>query len=370
MMRIATTLITAIVLLTCMTSFANAADIYFNVAKRKAQLQEPAYASVKQACLAADINPDHLELKPVLGLNSTEGYGSDNRPEAFTWSVMVLGGRALAGDDKAATQLKTLLLSWANAGAFTKNETKHDTYYATKRYMLPVVINYAMIADSMSSAERSTMDAWLDKVIRPLDRKFNGDVDSNNHRYLADSVLMAWGAYSGDDALYDIGVKGYKKALSEANADGSLDLETRRGARATWYMRHALSSLVLIAEVDRQHGGSLYSVEQNGVTIDHIMHYFLTSHSAPLLVMPQASMNYIPGHNHDYMTQDHGYMEQRGHFRHYLAFAEPFMQRDSFAAKRLGKLLTREKVFKMRPLIDEYIGGNATCFFATTGGAR
>ena len=58
--------------------------------------------------------------------------------------------------------------------------------------------------------------------------KFDGDVDHNNHRYLADSVLMAWGAYTGDQKFYDIGEKGFMRALGDARADGSLPLETRR----------------------------------------------------------------------------------------------------------------------------------------------
>ena len=80
-------------------------------------------------------------------------------------------------------------------------------------------------------------------VKRPEDSK--GPVSQlNNHRYLSDSVDMAWGALRGDDALFRQGIASFLLALAQMRADGSLPLETARGARALWYQRHAIASLV------------------------------------------------------------------------------------------------------------------------------
>lgn len=342
---------------------AFAAPILFDAEERRAQLQLDSYKDAKNYCLADNVKWNGTLPSPISGLRTTDGYGSDNRPAEFTWYAMVLTGRSLAGDIKATEDLKTALLSWARAGAFLNSDDAHDTYYALKRYMLPVVISLSAIDDKLESDERKEIVQWIDQIVPRLDKKFDGDVDFNNHRYLADSVLMAWGAYKKDARLINIGRKGFLKALADARPDGSLPLETRRGARAVWYMRHALSSLVTIAEIDRQLGGNLYNATRNGNSLASIMNYFITASRAPLVILPHAADNYIPGPHKDYLEQDTDYMRRRGHDRHYMAFAEAYVLRNNVAAKRLDILMKQETKWRHRPYIDEYVGGNASCFY-------
>lgn len=345
------------------TQSVMAKNIIFDINKRKALLSQQAYQAIRSDCLAQNVEWDDKAPSPIKGLKSTEGYGSDNRPEELTWYVMVNGGRALAGDTKAAKDLHQTLLKWAKAGAFLDSDAEHDTYYALKRYMIPLVINYAIIAESLPAQDKQLIDQWMDKVIRPLDKKFDGDVDHNNHRYLADSTLMAWGAYRGDEKLIEIGRNGFLKALKAAKPNGALPLETRRGKRAVWYMRHALSSLVTIAEIDRQLGGSLYQTSVEGKTLATIVNYFVSAHRSPITILPDAAQNYIPGHKFDYLQQDTDYMRRRGHDRHYMAFAEAYINQPTLAAQRLRLLMQQEQAFAQRPMIDEFVGGNGSCFY-------
>ncbi len=340
-----------------------ASSILFDAEERRAQLQLKSYKEAKEYCLAKNVKWNGKLPSPISGLKTTEGYGSDNRPAKFTWYVMVLTGRSLAGDAKATNDLKEGLLVWARAGAFLESDGAHDTYYALKRYMLPIVIGFSAIDDKFNSNERKEVIKWIDKIVPKLDKKFDGDVDHNNHRYLADSVLMAWGAYKKDERLINIGRQGFLKALSDARADGSLPLETRRGARAVWYMRHALSSLVTIAEIDHQLGGKLYNITHEGNSLASLMNYFITASYAPIVVLPHAAQNYIPGPHKDYLQQDMDYMRRRGHDRHYMAFAEAYVLRETVSAKRLDILMKLETQWKQRPYIDEYVGGNASCFY-------
>lgn len=353
---------------TLMTGAAHAGmdgNVLFDIAARKEALATQAYAPARQACLVSG-GEKMLENvpTPMDELKETEGYGSDNRAEGFSWYVMVQGGRALAGDEKAAASLRDMLLAWAKAGALLKTKESHDTYYALKRIMLPVVVNYAIIAPSLSDDDRATIEAWIDPLVRRLNTKFGGDVDVNNHRYLADSVLMAWGAYKGDNALMQQGIDRYHEALRAARPDGSLPLETRRGARATWYMRHALGSLTVMAEIAALHGSDLYSVAENKVTLDTILGYFIDATNNRLFILPRAAQNYIPGPSEDYIHQDLGFLSARPNQRHYMAFAEAYLahEQTSLNAKRFAALMQRTG-FKERPLIDDYLGGNATCFF-------
>ncbi len=341
---------------------ASAQSISFDIAARRAELQKPEYAQAREYCLAAGEKWSPAMPQPIAALHSTEGYGTDNGPEAFTWYIMVLGGRALAGDAQSESDLRKALLTWASADALAATKTSHDTFYALKRYMLPVVVNYAIAAAGMTSAERQKVERWIDGIVRRLDRKFNGDVDHNNHRALADSVLMAWGSFTGDEKLYKKGIEGYSRMLTEARPDGALPLETRRGARAIWYLRHAITSMVLMAEIAHMHGDDLYATKQQGVSLETLMNYLLTVHYAPIKILPDAAENYIPGPDANYIEQDQAFLQRRGHGRHYMSFAEAYVHQPGFAARRLQALM-RKTGFNERPLIDEYFGGNATCFF-------
>ncbi len=343
------------------SAFADGA--LFDVKARKAELQTSAFAVAKSYCMADGV-AFKAKLKPITGLKPTEGYGSDNRAEDFSWAVMVLGGRALAGDADSTTQLTDMLMKWAKADAFEKTTESHDSYYALKRVLLPVIVSYSIIYDDLSPAERKTLETWIDPLVRRVDKKFNGDVDVNNHRYLADSVLMAWGQMMGDDALYQKGITQYKRALSHARADGGLPLEVRRGARAAWYMRQSLANLGVMAEVARQRGEDLYATDVDGKDYALLLTYYLNVVQTPLIGQADAADNYKPGPASDFLTQDRGMLETRPNQRHYMAFAEALLMHypDGFIKQRLQGLFSR-MLAKRRPLIDDFSGGNGTCFW-------
>jgi poly(beta-D-mannuronate) lyase len=341
---------------------ASAGDIYFNVAARKAELQKTEYSKAREYCAASALAVPKKIPEPIASLYAKTSYGNDNRLEPFTLAVMILGGRALAGDADSASTLRNLLLKWAEADALVKTKPSDKTHYPLQRYMIPVMVNFAIVADGYSAGNRQRVENWLDKVVRPLNTRFGNDVDRNNHRYLADSAVMVWGAYRDDKKLYQAGEESLRVALKEARADGSLPLENRRGARANWYLRHALANLTLIAEVARQHGDNLYEVTENDKSFDTILNYFISSTRSPLMVLPDAAENYKPGPSRDAMAQDFGYLDSRGQGRHYMAFAEALIHRNGFSAARL-KLLLEQKSAKDRPLLDDYFGGNASCFF-------
>ncbi|MFO1350170.1 MAG: alginate lyase family protein [Gammaproteobacteria bacterium] len=343
-------------------------SIFFDVDTRRAQLATPAYAAVRASCLALTFEKSAALDPPLAGLNATDGYGSDDRAQPFAWAMMVLSGRALAGDLVAETTLRHILSAWATAQALTATEETHDAYYALKRTLLPTMLAYAIVRGHLDDAERVSIERWLDDLVRRVDKRFDGDVDHNNHRYLADSVLMAWGALIGDGKLYDSGLQRYREALAQARPDGSLPLEVRRGARASWYMRQSLASLVTMAEIAAHQGDDLYGLNVNGVSLRQLLGFFLNSVALPDFARRYAAENYIPGPNPDYRQPDFGFLQRRPHGRHYLAWAEAYLGHDSesVAGERLRSLLARTAL-PQRPLLDEFSGGNATCFWGKPG---
>jgi len=343
-----------------------ATNVLFDISARAKQLKEADYAFARQSCLSVGENSDAVQAPdPIDALKETEGYGSDNRAEDFSYFVMAQGGRALAGDAKAKQSLIDGLLAWSKANALAKSKESHDTYYAIKRVLLPVIVNYAIVMDDMTQEQRAQVDAWVEPLVMRVGKYFGGDVDVNNHRMLADSVQMAWGALKNNKDLIQQGVNRYNTALKDMRPDGTLPLETRRGSRATWYMRHALTSLVVIAEIAHTAAGEdLYAQTYEKRSLDTMMSAFLDAIGTPLFVLPYAAENYIPGTSDDYMVQDDGFLKKRPNKRHYMAFAEAYLSHgvESLTQKRLNKLMSHTAL-KERPLLDDYVGGNATCFF-------
>jgi len=336
----------------------------FDVELRRAALGQPAFTSARAACLAIPRDPAWSSLKPIDRLKATEGYGTDGAANDYAWAVMVLTGRALAGDAASESSLRDLLLSWAKARALADTEVEHDAYYALKRVLLPTVVAYSVLQRGLDEGQKRLLAEWIDPLVRKTDQTFDGIVDRNNHRYLADSLLMTWGAVVKDEALYAKGYDRYRSILAEARPDGSLALETRRGARALWYMRQSLASLTVMAEVAATRGTDLYDLRAGEVNFDRILSYLLNGIAEPNVVMAYASENYIPGGEMDARRQDLGFMTKRNHERHYMAWTEPLMAREraGLATKRLKALFVRN-IRLDRPLIDEFVGGNATCFW-------
>ncbi|MEE1655756.1 alginate lyase family protein [Microvirga sp. CF3062] len=336
----------------------------FDVELRRAALAQPALTSVRAACLAIPRDPAWNSLRPIDSLKATEGYGTDGAGNDYAWAVMVLTGRALAGDAASEASLRDLLLAWAKTKAFENTEIDHDAYYALKRVLLPTVVAYSVLKRGLDEGQRRVLVEWIDLLVRRTDRVFDGVVDRNNHRYLADSLLMTWGSTVKDEALYAKGIDRYRAILAEARPDGSLALETRRGARALWYMRQSLASLTVMAEVAATRGTDLYELRAGEVNFDRIVSYLLNGIAEPSVVMAYASENYIPGGEMDPRRQDLGFMTKRSQGRHYMAWTEPLVSREraGLATKRLKAMYVRS--FRSdRPLIDEFIGGNATCFW-------
>lgn len=360
-------LIVLSLILLCWPCLLQAADILFDVEARKQQLQQPEYAEIRAHCLAESLTIGELAT-PVARIKTTPHYGTENVSEPFNRQLMILGGRVLAGDAQAPDLLHKLLLNWEQADALTATDEAPDSYFELKRILLPIIINYSLIADGLPEENRTKIESWISGLVQKIDHRFGGEVDHNNHRQLTDSVRIAWGAFSKDDTLYERGKSGFEALLSQANPDGTLPLEMPRGARAGWYLRQTLSSLTAMAQIAEQQGDGLYEESVGGVSLSTLLHAFLNHHYAPISSFPEAAANIKPGPSADYLTPDTGYLHIRGHARHYLAFSEALLQPSTplstFAKKRFKALIFKSKIPQFRPLIDEFIGGNATCFFA------
>jgi poly(beta-D-mannuronate) lyase len=302
-------------------------------------------------------------------------YNGKQPGEEFIFTMMVGAAAAFGTDDGAAREAVIRnLVRWAEddgLGKF-KKEPEPSMYYNLDRTLLPLIVTFSLVQDhpSMTADDRERIEQWLDELVRRRGpgRERDRDLSSsrNNHRYLSDSVTMAWGILRGNDEWFRAGIERYQAALRQMRQDGSLPLETARGSRALSYQRHAIASLVAIAEMAASQGYDLYGMEgEGGQSIHRAIAFLLDGIDQPALIWPYAEANENSGFYDNYKVQDLGFMTERGHGRHYMAWTEVYLARfpQSGLAQRLRAKL-EEFGSTERPLIDEYSGGNMSCFFA------
>jgi poly(beta-D-mannuronate) lyase len=325
-------------------------------------------------CLVDAVPTIGTALPPVRGLRALAD-GPDAASEPFAYAVMTAAAASFgAGDVGARQMLIELLDAWAKAGGLTRIERPTaNTYYALDRTLLPVIVAYALLRAepaALGPDRRERIEGWLAEIValRGVRRRLPEPEDAtarNNHYYLRASVSMAWGALTGDTDGFRQGTTAYLRALGDMRPDGSLPLETRRGARALWYQRHALASLVTIAEMAAVQDQDLYGRAVDGKDIHRAVRFLLDAIDDPRRVWAYAAENGRAGDGDDHRMQDLSFLVRRGHGRHYMAWAEIYMARfpDRPEARRLEALL-RQVDPGFRPMVDDYSGGAATCFFA------
>jgi len=342
-------------------------EILFRHAARRAELSTLPDSELRALC-----GVPHQRW-PTHGI-SRNVYNGQQPGETFAWTMMTGAAAAFALDDAAARRAVIGNLGrWAKGDALSrfKKNPAASMYYNLDRTLFPIIVAFSLVRDHLDfgAADRNLVQAWLDRLVerRGPGRERDPALMSsrNNHGYLSDSVTMAWGIVRGQDPLFRTGVARFVAALDQMRPDGSLPLETARGARALHYQRHAIGSLVAIAEMAATQGYDLYRLEsENHGSLRRAINLLLDAIENPALVLPYARANVNPGPFRNHLVQDFGFLVQRGHGRHYMAWTEPFVGRfpESATARRLGDLLAGRGV--EGPLIDEFSGGNMSCFFA------
>lgn len=314
---------------------------------------------------------------PITRVISPEEYGIDTRAEPFAHTVMRAAAAAFGADDgKARRALIRLLRRWAKGRAMTVfDRASESNFYTVERTLLPVIVAWSLVRDhpDVAAEDAALIAAWLNRLIvervRPRQKLLVDPMLVNNHTYLSAAVDMAWGAMVGEPVAFRKGLEAYRLAIAQMRGDGSLPRETERGARALWYQRHAIASLITIAEMAAVQGIDLYGYKVDGRDIHRAVAFLLAAVEDPTLVWPYAEADVNPGPSRNWMVQDTGFMRRRGHGRHYMAWAEAYMRRfpDRPETQKLARLL-RFWDPAPRPMVDDYSGGDTTCFYAKADG--
>lgn len=315
---------------------------------------------------------------PVTELRGAESYGSDRRAEAFVFAVMQ-GAAAWRGlqDSTAARTVVAEMRRWAEAAALESvadvgpQQSNTNSIYSLRRALVGLLSSWKELESAARPEDRRAINAWLARLVAVQDTSTGGQggrgrpgavSNRNNHAYLRGTVDALWAARDADHARAAKAASVVRGAVEEMRPDGSLPLETARGARALWYQRHAIASLVAIGEALAPMGHDVWAARADGRSLHDAVTFLIEAVREPARVAGYAAANRDAKPGGEPGEQDLGFLRPRGHGRHYMAWMEFYLRRfpSNPNAAPLATMV-KPNLEAARPMIDEIVGGNATC---------
>ena len=286
-------------------------------------------------------------------------------------------------------------MEWAESGGPSIPSSWGGTITANMRLLNPMTSALAIAEanETMSADARKKLDAWLREKVDEAEHGMRNDGDyegrrhgiadgmwvrkaAHNHAVQSSLAAMSFGAWVSDDEYFKTGLEQWHITLDSMRKDGSLPIETRRGAAALYYHGRTISGLIQLAERARAQGIDLYGQSPSpGATIHRAVKFFVDAVENPELVLPYAVANHAPkggSRYSDYNRQhlgglgstmgwiapyarqfpDHPNVRRMRNFDPSVSYLAPHLFR---AAKRYG-------------YSAEWIGVDATCFYSAVSG--
>lgn len=120
-------------------------------------------------------------------------------------------------------------------------------------------------------------DIGFTRAARVGDNAPNG-LDVFNHGWDMDFGLMGYGVLYNDAADFQLGIRRFFAVMDGLiRPDGSHFFESQRGDTALSYSLNATDLLVRIAEVAKNQGYDLYSIEVDGLTLDDVIDFHVAA---------------------------------------------------------------------------------------------
>ena len=290
-----------------------------------ARQRELSEANALNLCIGPEtIDPEHLK---ILHVNkASDGYGTDERFWYWNANFRLSGANCLAGNKAACDTVQKYALDWAktskiknprrNGSARFWNET-----LGMNLWLLTPMISALSVAEQLSPLphqDREIVDKWIKEKVDGSENgmrhkgNYKGGRDgtharkaAHNHAIVSSMTAMSYGAWTNNRKYFQTGLDQWFITLRSMRRDGSLPIETRRGARALFYTGNALSSLIGIAERASVQGINLYEAAPNGnKTIHSAVKFVLDAIDDPKLILRYAKKNRHPGPDKNYKIQN------------------------------------------------------------------
>lgn len=129
--------------------------------------------------------------------------------------------------------------------------------------------------------ENRLVAAWLHGLGKNVRAYYDARSDksdgTNNHSYWAGFTLAAIGIVGNNRDDFDWGIQYYDRGVKAIRADGTLDREMDRAARALHYHLYALSPLIMLAELGEDNGIPMYA--KSGGAIHRLVNVCVTGYN-------------------------------------------------------------------------------------------
>lgn len=211
---------------------------------------------------------------PVIStVDAPAGYGLDDRFNAVSNAFKSLGVACFVGDLDACQKTQSYAMKWVTEAELNRprggrNDPVfwNDTLTVNMRLVLPMLsaLGIAEEPSLMSESGRARFDPWIESVVKSnehmmrRERRYDPPVSArkaaHNHAMQSANAYMALGAWLGDVDFFENGLEQWEITLNSMRGDGSLLIETRRGARALFYQGRAITALTLTAEIANAQG--------------------------------------------------------------------------------------------------------------------
>ena len=263
-------------------------------------------------------------LPVVSTVDAPAGYGLDDRFNAVSNAFKSLGTACFIGDLSACQQTQSYAMRWATEAELNRPRGgRHDSVFwndtltVNMRLVLPMLSALGIAEERipMPKSDRARFDPWVESIVKinehmmrqegRYDPPVSARKAAHNHAMQSSNAYMALGAWLGDVDYFENGLEQWKITLNSMRGDGSLPIETRRGARALFYQGRAITALTLTAEIASSQGIDLWAwAPSEDKTIHMPVKFLIDALENPNLVFPYARINHAPGPSKDWRRQD------------------------------------------------------------------
>ncbi len=217
--------------------------------------------------------------------------------------------------EEAGLMIKRALLVWAEHdvnldwdASLSAEGFGGEMHYQMGLWLPVYVMAWDVIrdADFVSASERVQIDDYLHRLKNFLAQSIPWDAgelfevpyvcddfcawganEAFNHAWSQDLGLMVFGVMTGNNSLYQQGIRRYFRVLDGlVRPDGSHFYESQRGGSGLNYSIGATDTLIRIAELAAMQGHDLYSVEVNGMSLHKIIEFHVAAIADETLIHP------------------------------------------------------------------------------------
>lgn len=347
-------------------SVPRAGIVLVDPAQRRAEIVSYAPSVASRLCAVELYTLDGVQVP--IRTPGVVGTGTlDPRLDGFAYLVAENAAAHLAGNADAGERAKANLLAWARGGALGPFDDDHpNTFVSVDRVLLTAIASAALLRDRFADAEWRTVRDWLAEVVNRHDgrRRACASCERDADRNLRAAVDAAWGALTGDAARYHAGIAWYRTAIAALTPKGGFPAEMAKGEFGLWGTSRAIAPLVAIAEIAAVRGDDLYALAPEGASLHTAVAFFLDG-VARIDDHGRRILDAAPG-SFPHGRQRAGFLYSQPNGRHALAWAEAYVARfpDHPNSRRLRELFEDGRVIARDVLVNESVGGNATCLFA------